>query len=395
MSSQKYSNEMNAFRAGIENAVTKHKDKTQAINQALGVKAQKVFQQGKTLADAGGKLLESGVGVAGTSGPLGAGVRKGITSFNKIKAARLQKANDVADKLKGKITKGIDRVKSVASDVEGKARNAADRTTDKFQNVTDAVESKEGDPRDSLPDIVGDTKSSITKFRLTASDGIEGSARQSVGGVSEAGQASGQVASRPVYDIRQLPGGRAIAGDGAEGGGVELGEGTSKLPGLEMSTKNTNLFPSEGEKTGGGEGDGPAPTQPNAGDANQPKAPTVEETPDIDPVISTDAPDAISNAASNAASNVTSRVVPGVLEGAAPELEEAAAATSWLSWLGVPEILAAAGAIAGVAGAVSGVVESVKGGAEEAAGLAMKTTAPAKTAQLAGSFVTPTQDSLS
>jgi hypothetical protein len=382
---------MNAFRDGIENAVTKHKDKTQAINQALGVKAQKVFQQGKALADAGGKLLESGVGVAGTSGPLGAGVRKGITSFNKIKAARLQKVNDVADKLKAKAAKGIDRIKSVASEVEGKARDAADRTTDQFQNVTDAVEEKVGDPRDSLPDIVGDTKSSITKFRLTATDGIEGSARQGVGGVSEAGQASGQVASRPVYDIRQLPGGRAIAGDGAEGGGVELGEGTSKLPvpGPEMSTKNTNLFPEEKGD------DGPPPTQPNAGDANQPKAATVEETPDIDPVISADVPDAITNVASRTVPNVASRAVPGVLEGVAPELDEAAAATSWLSWLGVPEILAAAGAIAGVAGAVSGVVESVKGGDAEAAGLAMKTTAPAKTAQLAGSFVTPTQDSLS
>ena len=146
MTSRKYSNEMNEFRAGIETKISNHKEKTDTINRALGVKAANVFKQGKALADAGGKLIESGIGVSATSAPLGGFVRKGITSFNKVKTARLKQANDLADKLKAKAAKGIDRVKSVASDVEGKARDAADSAKDTLQNVTDGIEEKVGNP---------------------------------------------------------------------------------------------------------------------------------------------------------------------------------------------------------------------------------------------------------
>ena len=160
--------------------------------------------------------------------------------------------------------------------------------------------------------------------------------------------------------------------------------------------------PEEGGATSAGEGAGAQgvggdstgvlklPTKAVTNVAATPDAPTVQsgsaDAGTLDTMADTDPVSSISNAGNTVKKIRTSALIGEDLEGAA--------ATSWLGWLGVPEILAAAGAVAGVAGAVAGVVESVKGGNEEAAGLGMKTTAPAKTAQLAGSFVTPTQDSL-
>ena len=83
------------------------------------------------------------------------------------------------------------------------------------------------------------------------------------------------------------------------------------------------------------------------------------------------------------------------LLGGAEELEEGAAATSWLGFLGVPEILAGLGAVAGVAAAGVGIADAVKSGSETAQAQAMPTSAPKTGFQAAGTFVVPTQDSVS
>ena len=47
----RYSNELNSFRSGIEDRVSQHKDKLSAVNQALGIKADKVFENAKKISD--------------------------------------------------------------------------------------------------------------------------------------------------------------------------------------------------------------------------------------------------------------------------------------------------------------------------------------------------------
>jgi|TARA_R110000824_G_scaffold36306_5_gene113029 hypothetical protein len=83
------------------------------------------------------------------------------------------------------------------------------------------------------------------------------------------------------------------------------------------------------------------------------------------------------------------------LVGAAEDLEEDAAATSWLGFLGIPEILAGLGAVAGVAAAGVGIADAVKSGDETAQAQAMATQAPKAGFQAAGTFVVPTMDSVS
>ena len=99
--------------------------------------------------------------------------------------------------------------------------------------------------------------------------------------------------------------------------------------------------------------------------------------------------------AEEATTATTEATTESTLTGTAIDLEEDAAATSWLGFLGVPEILAGLGAIAGVAAAGVGIADAVKSGSETAQAQAMPTSAPKTGFQAAGTFVVPTQDSVS
>ena len=101
------------------------------------------------------------------------------------------------------------------------------------------------------------------------------------------------------------------------------------------------------------------------------------------------------NIGEEATTATTEATTESTLTGAAVDLEEDAAATSWLGFLGVPEILAGLGAVAGVAAAGVGIADAVKSGSETAKAEAMPTQAPKAGFQAAGTFVVPTMDSLS
>ena len=88
----RYSNELNSFRSGIEDRVTQHKDKISAVNQALGIKADKVFENAKKISDIGSKLTEGGIGGGVGSTALAKYARKGITKFNTFKQGITDKA---------------------------------------------------------------------------------------------------------------------------------------------------------------------------------------------------------------------------------------------------------------------------------------------------------------
>ena len=312
----RYSNELNSFRSGIEDRVSQHKDKIDAVNQALGIKADKVFENAKKISDIGGKLLESGVGGSASAPGLASFARKGITAFNKFKQAGVDKLTEAGSKVEGK----IGELKDVAGNAETQVRQTA-------QNAQSTAEDAAQSARDS---VVSESKT-------------EGAANQSVGGDTAEGKVN--------LDMDE-------AREGANMGAEDKNVGETNAEGTAETTSP--------------EGEGlEIPTIKNSG---------VSATAD-------EAGEAGVDAGADAA-------ITGA-ETAAVGLEEGAAATSWLAFLGIPEILAAAGAVAGISAAGVGIADAVKSGNLSAKAQEMPTSAPKAGFQAAGTFVVPTMDSLS
>ena len=321
----RYSNELNSFRSGIEDRVSQHKDKIDAVNKALGIKADKVFENAKKISDIGGKLTESGIGGGVGATALGKYARKGITKFNTFKQGATDKLQEAGSKAKGLADQAESKVGDLQAQAEGKvgelqdaAGNAETQVRQTAQNAQSTVETKAQDARDSV-----------------VSESETGGARQGVGGDSVSGNGLEESVNTSVRVARP---------------------GDQILQDKYIGMRKGGLAGEEAE--GGTELTGPA-------------------------------------GAEEATTATTEATTESTLTGTAIDLEEDAAATSWLGFLGVPEILAGLGAIAGVAAAGVGIADAVKGGAGEAQAQAMSTTAPKAGFQAAGTFVVPTMDSLS
>lgn len=325
----RYSNELNSFRSGIEDRVTQHKDKLGAINQALGIKADKVFENAKKISDIGGKLTESGIGGGVGATALGKYARKGITKFNTFKQAATDKVKGLADQAESKLQEAGSKVEGKVGDLQAQAEgkvgelqdaagNAETQVRQTAQNAQSTVETKAQDARDSV-------------VPANETDG----ARQGVGGDSASGNSLEESVNTSVRVARP---------------------GDQILQDKYIGMRKGGLAGEEAE--GGTELTGPA-------------------------------------GAEEATTATTEATTESTLTGTAIDLEEDAAATSWLGFLGVPEILAGLGAIAGVAAAGVGIADAVKSGSETAQAQAMPTSAPKTGFQAAGTFVVPTQDSVS
>jgi hypothetical protein len=328
----RYSNELNSFRSGIEDRVSQHKDKLGAINQALGIKADKVFENAKKISDIGSKLTEGGIGGGVGSTALAKYARKGIDKFNTFKQGITDKAKGVVDQAESKLQEAGSKAKGLADQAESKvgelkdvAGNAESQVRQTAQNAQNSVETKAQEARDS---VVSESKT-------------EGASNQSVGGDTAEGKVN-----------------------------LDMDEARE---GANMGAEDKNVGETNGEgtaETTSPEGEGlEIPTIKNSG---------VSSTAD-------DAGEAIG----------TDVAEEGGAASVAVELEEGAAATSWLGFLGIPEILAAAGAVAGVAAAGIGIADAVKSGDITAKAQGMPTSAPKTGFQAAGTFVVPTMDSLS
>ena len=323
----RYSNELNSFRSGIEDRVTQHKDKISAVNQALGIKADKVFENAKKISDIGSKLTEGGIGGGVGSTAIAKYVRKGITKFNTFKQGATDKVKGLADQAESKLQEAGSKAKGLADQAESKvgglqdaAGNAETQVRQTAQNAQSTVETKAQDARDSV-----------------VAENETGGARQGVGGDSASGNGLEESANTSVRVAR--PGDQILQ---------------EKYIGM----RKGGLV---GEEDEGG----------------------------------TELTENIADEATNATTATTEATTESTLGGAAVDLEEDAAATSWLGFLGVPEILAGLGAIAGVAAAGVGIADAVKGGAGEAKAQAMNTKVKDTGFQAAGTFVVPTMDSVS
>jgi len=317
----RYSNELNSFRSGIEDRVTQHKDKINAVNQALGIKADKVFENAKKISDIGGKLTEGGIGGGVGSTALAKYVRKGITKFNTFKQGATDKVKGLADQAESKLQEAGSKIEGKVGDLQqagsAKAGELEEQSARlKSQLVGDDIESKAQDARNSV-----------------VAENETGGARQGVGGDSASGNGLEESVNTSVRVAR--PGDQILQDKyiGMRKGGLagEEDEGGTEL------TENI------GEE----------------------------------------------------ATTATEATTESTLTGVAVDLEEDAAATSWLGFLGVPEILAGLGAVAGVAAAGVGIADAVKSGSETAKAEAMPTQAPKAGFQAAGTFVVPTMDSVS
>ena len=330
--SQIYSNELNAFRNGVNDRINDHKEKVDAVKQALGMKANKLLEHSKKLSESAGKLLESGVGGSVAGVPLSGAARKGITSFKKILSNRRVQATKILKEKGGKFLK---------------AEKAA--------------------PEAEAP-------------KAAPEENAEGGASQEVGGDST--------------NVQEQQTGRETKIEDEEGGAFDESNPTAQAQELDS---NINKL-----RTGGLGGEGKPAQQRSYPD---------QEGGELDETIESkvDAPsEAVGNIADDAAKTSSSvvddaaAVAGNVGEDAADAagaagagLEEAAGATSFLAWLGIPEALAAAGAIAGAVSAGVGIADAVKGGDEFNKAESMPSAVHAQSAQLAGTYVVPTMDSVS
>ena len=235
----RYSNELNSFRSGIEDRVSQHRDKVDAVNKALGIKADKVFENAKKISDAGSKLLESGIGGGVGSTAVAKYARQGITKFNTFKQGitdKLQeagsKAKGLADQAEGKVGELQDAAESKVGDVQQAAGNAETQVRQTAQNAQSSVETKAQDARDSV-----------------VSESETGGARQGVGGDSVSGNGLEESVNTSVRVAR--PGDQilqdkyigmrkgGLAGEEAEGGTelTDAGATTSSAADAEATTE--------------------------------------------------------------------------------------------------------------------------------------------------------------
>ena len=338
----RYSNELNAFRSGIEERTQQHKEKINAVNQALGIKADKVFENAKKIGDAGSKLLESGIGGGVGATALGKYARKGITAFNKFKAG----GQNLVDNAGGKLQEAGSKIESKVGDIEGKVGD---------------LESKVGDTGNSVEEQAARMKSQAfdaqnARDSAAPEQSTEGGANQSVGGEEKTYYEEGEPGDfRPVQQQE------------------------TKSADAESESVETKTSPADAEGEEGLE------------------IPTIKDS-SVDTTTTDATADAgteVGETAAETGAEVGADVgeVAGI-EGTAEGLEIAAGATSWLAFLGIPEVLAAAGGIAGAVGAGYGIADAVKSSEDTTKAQAMPTSAPKTGFSVAGNYVVPTSDSL-
>ena len=389
----RYSNELNSFRNGIEDRVSQHKDKMQAVNQALGIKADKVFENAKKIGDISSKLMESGIGGGVGATALGKYARKGISKFNQFK-------QDATDKL---------------DEVGNRAKGLADQAESKLQEAGSNVEGKVGELKDAAGNMEGQVRQTAQNAQSGAEDAAQ-SARDSVpsestngGGANQSVGSSTQEAGGPQYKI---------APD-EEGGNSQVNlrwETTERRVGGEYDGTSTTATNVEGGETGADSqgmairgrvlDEDPAENtttydelmKPDVvkytGDATEQKEGDGEAFEDAVPKSGGSGGDVELSNIGETTTDATPELESGLISGAT-DLEEDAAATSWLGFLGIPEILAGLGAVAGIAAAGVGIADAVKSGDQTAKAQAMPTQAPKAGFQAAGTFIVPTMDSIS
>ena len=346
----RYSNELNSFRSGIEDRVSQHKDKIDAVNQALGIKADKVFENAKKISDIGSKLTEGGIGGGVGSTALAKYARKGITKFNTFKQAATDKVKGLADQAESKLQEAGSRAKGLASDVESKVGDLQDAAGNAESQVRQTAQNAQSTAEDAAQ----------TARNSVVSESNTGGATQRVGATTEEGVGDTieprSLDQNTEYEYGDQAEAMRIRDAGGEGGRLpEDGGG---------ETKGEDLV------------DDPSPSSGAGSAGGDVEMPTISDN-------------------TITASTADEATTESTLTGTAVDLEEDAAATSWLGFLGVPEILAGLGAIAGVAAAGVGIADAVKGGAGEAQSQAMSTKVKDTGFQAAGTYVVPTMDSVS
>ena len=360
----RYSNELNSFRSGIEDRVNQHRDKVDAVNRALGIKADKVFENAKKLSDAGGKLMESGIGGSVGSTALASFARKGITSFNKFRAG----ASKAVEKGFGETD-----VDKVAARMKNEVFSR--QSQQNAQSARDNAPSEETSEGGANQSVGGETKEGTSNLgeSESTSQPTEMSEMQQVGGrsgVQVDDNSMGLRGNNQRFTEETMQEGAERRGMAQEDTDATEPPGQAK-PNTTSIDDETKLNVDDGEETKGG--DSASGDADEAGDATGDAVEAGETGGEIAGDVGVEAG----------------------AEAAAGGLEEAAAATSWLAWLGIPEILGAAGAISGAVGAGIGIADAVKGGNQETKAEGMPTTAPQTGIGVAGTYVVPTQDSLS
>lgn len=352
----RYVNELQSFRNSVGNRIQVHKDKIGAVNSAIGIKTQSIIAQSKKLADTGKTLLESGVGVVGAVKPLSGLARRGITSVGNMVEQRA-KANGMGNL--------VDNIKSKVGDIKSKVDDIKSRVPGMSEEKSEG----KGDDGDPVPEPEEPSMARVTNAQEGGIKTVPEVPEQPTQAI-EAGsrtEPTNWMTSGRKYDVNPsdetIPDGgeeKSEVADPTVDAGDDVG---SDITQLRLSAKS-------------------------GVDLNT----VTNDVTDLDQVASnaTEVGGSLGDAVGATEGGL------GALDATAAGFGEAAAATSWLAWLGVPEILGAIGAVAGVVSAGVGIADAVKGG--DAATLAQQQGDAALqkvgVTQVAGSYAVPTQDSL-
>jgi hypothetical protein len=338
-----YRSELQSFRNGVEDQISNHKQKVEQVNNQIGTKAKRILDSAKKLQQSSASLLESGVGLIGATKPVVDIARK---ISNKV-SSKLQAARNI--KLaKAKAETGSENAPKEAGNPEGKVDDSAAPPQESELTRTPL-------PRSALPQEDVDPRAPWRATRTDFSTQTRGYER-------------GKFSTAPLDE-----------------------EGETKLDSLMEGTELTPTASTPGVEESGVTGVRSAVKGASNVDSLATKAGGVAD--DLLSKAGTAASDV-----ADTAGNLLSKGA-GLLggEAAGDTFDIAAAATSWLAWLGVPEILGAIGAVTGAVTAGVGVADAVQSAAKDAKGALIQATEQ-KTAgvtQAAGTYSIPTQDSLS
>ena len=407
-SQQAYSNDVNSFRSGIQDQILQHKEKISAVNSALSAKQQKAFEHAKKISDLSTKLIDSGFGGAGSSTMLGGAARKGINKFKEITQKRFDEVKEGTQKIRQRVQDKADQLKDYTKargqDIQNKVSNVKDQAEQKVSDAQDQMQSKASDAQDQMQSKAQDAQDQVQSKAQDAQADVETktngdyetSARQSLGGntdevtqaTSKGGEVEMQDFSKPqapdLPEIKPMRSFQKLTSNLENSGGSGLRDSTYDRP---MDTTRDLNPDVESNLSTGGESK-VADVDPVELDVPTPSSAVVDQA-------ASDARNIGSSVAKNLGGDAGEIALDtGAEVGTEVGLETAAASTSFLAWLGIPEILAAAGAIAGIASAGTGIADIVKSQNEDTTASKMQTKATPSTLQLGGTYVNPVQSSI-
>ena len=357
-----FSNDLNAFRGAVAAEQQNYDHKVGILQSTQLAKRTKALNKAKAFIEKGEELTKQGLEAAAVPHLGKLTYKAGKSVYNRIRG------RSVAQREAGDET-SVDE----ASEMPSSSNRAAAEDDDAVQEV-----SNQGGGEIEMRNMAssGDADN-IEMQRMTDVGGRTGTnpgATEEAERYDREGLGNERMTDEQMSNINERAGMRANDIDAPERPGQVRGNGVEDQDSLGSNSRGDNLGEDLAE---------------DAGDVEESGASLAEGAGDVASGIGSGI-----EAAAGAASDAVAGGVAAA-EGVASGLAEAAAATSWIPFLG--EVLAGAAGIAGLASAGVGVYEEIAGGSQESQAEkipAQLSRSQLPSASVAGGYIAPLQSSV-